>query len=105
MPPYGKMVIVKHYMSNRLLVLVTYSSESKVSTSTVTKTEHTMIAFALLSHCHARFRLRLTHMASESRDTVRDHLETALHHHQLGFQAGRRKDCEATAAAVSAGDK
>jgi hypothetical protein len=42
--------------------------------------------------------------ASDSRDAVRNHLESALRHRQLGFQAERREDGEATAAA-SAGDK
>ena len=56
-----------------------------MSTSTVIKTEHTMIALLYSPTAMPVLDFGFPRKASDSRDAVRNHLESALHHHQLGF--------------------
>ena len=56
-----------------------------MGTSTVIKTEHTMITLPYFSTATAVLDFGLPRKASDGRATVRNHLETASHHYPLGF--------------------
>ena len=74
-----------------------------MGTSTVIKTEHTMIALLYSPTAMPVLDFGLPAWRPTAATLSETIWRLALHH-QLGFQVGRREDCEA-ATAASAGDK